>query len=173
MSIAVTQLLLSVNRTFTGLIFILSLTTHVYVGGSLSIRLTVVAVTQVFPIASTKVKSKFPFHVNVYVIDHQLLVMTIPGLENHANVTMTSPLVYVHEVGLYKTIAVGGNLSIHVTVAIILHVFQKISTKSNVNDQLSKNVYSANHELLVIVTHVSENHVKVAITLPFVAVAGV
>ena len=63
-------------------------------------------------------------------------------------------------------------VSIQETVAVVDHVFQTASLNVNVNDQFQVNVFVADHQLFVIVTPVSENHVSVATTLPLVAVAG-
>ena len=93
----------------------------------LSIHVTVAVVLQVFPIASMRLNVKLPFHVKVYVSDHQLLVIVIQGLENESKVAMTSSL--VAPVILYATTAVGGVVSIRETVAIVDHMLPAKSWK--------------------------------------------
>jgi hypothetical protein len=69
-----------------------------------------------------------------------------------------------------NSVPLHGGRSIQSTVAVILPVFPKPSTNSKVNEPLLMNVCVSPH-ILVIVTG-SFNHVKVAITLPIVGVAG-
>lgn len=57
------------------------------------------------------------------------------------NLATTFPLVKLHELGVYNTLAVGGILSIQVTVAVADQVFHRRSQKVNVNDPLSVKVY--------------------------------
>ena len=63
-------------------------------------------------------------------------------------------------------------MSIRETVAVVDHVFPKLSTKLYVKLPFQVNVKFADHELFVIVTHVLLNHVNVEITFPLVDVAG-
>jgi DNA-directed RNA polymerase subunit L len=77
----------------------------VALGFVLSIQVTVVIVSQVFPARSSNSKVKDQFQVKVYKLDHQLLVMLTHDLLNHVNVTVTSCV--VNHVVLYSICAVG------------------------------------------------------------------
>jgi hypothetical protein len=61
-------------------------------------------------------------------------------------------------------LAVGDVLSIQFTVAVVSPVLPARSSKVNVKVQLLENIYSLDHPLFVIVTHISENHVRIVIT---------
>ena len=67
--------------------------------------------------------------------------------------------------------AVGGTLSIHVTVAVVDHVLPTASTNSNVNVLLPVNVCVSHPTLVIVIGSVA--HINVAITSPLVALSGV
>lgn len=70
-------------------------------------------------------------------------------------------------------VPVTAEVSIRLTVAVDDHVCHTASINSKVKLPFHVNVYISNQLLLVIVIHVLLNHVNIATTFPFVAVAGV
>ena len=81
------------------------------VGAILSIRVTVAVADQVLPASSLNWKINDPLPVKVYSKLPPLLV-TIIYSDMPVNVATTLPEVYIHDAGLYSTLAVGGILSI-------------------------------------------------------------
>jgi len=98
------------------------------VGFVLSIRLTVAIAVHVFPARSEKVNLKVQLPMKRY----QVAFTPVTGSENPVSVAKMFPLVNVHDVGLYITVAVGAVLSIRLTVAVVLPVFPARSEKLKV-----------------------------------------
>jgi len=109
-SVAVTHVLLSSNVMVISVVYVDPLVNPEYVGGVLSIRVTVAVVDHVFPIESINSKVNNQFPVKVYKSDPQLFVIVIPVSENPVSVAITDPLVKnpVANGGLYVIVAVGG-----------------------------------------------------------------
>ena len=101
------------------------------VGDSLSIRQTILVAVPVFPARSEKI------NVNVQLPVKRCQVEFIPVSvsEYPVNVAKMLLLVRVQDIGLYSMVAVGGFLSIRVTIAVALPVFPARSEKLNVNVQ--------------------------------------
>jgi len=102
------------------------------VGFVLSIRLTVAIVVHVFPARSQKVNLNIQLPIKRY----QVAFIPVSGSKYPVSIASTFPLVNVPDVGAYITVAVGGVLSIRVTVAMIVPVFPARSEKLNVNTPL-------------------------------------
>lgn len=68
-----------------------------------------------------RLKTKLPFHPNVYDVDQLLLVTVTPVLLNHVNVATTVPVVIVPDIGTYVTVAVGAVLSIVNMAHVLFH----------------------------------------------------
>ncbi|MEI8091255.1 MAG: hypothetical protein WCG98_03225 [bacterium] len=117
---------------------------------------TTVAITDpVFPAKSLKV--------NIYV---PLLVNSLESALYHVSGSLipVSVAITYDQVLLYMMLAVGGILSIRLTVAIALPVCHPMSEKVNVNDQFSVNVY----QRVLISKRFLFHPVSVAITSPLV-----
>ena len=101
--------------------------------------------------------------VNVYTPLHPLFMMIIDSFIP-VSVAITSPLVRLHDVGVYSIVAVGGVLSIHVTSASTSPVFPTRS--SNVNKKVPFPVKRYCTSLSPVI--VSLNPVMIARTSPLV-----
>gem|GEM_PF-5517276 len=124
-----------------------------------------------FPARSINSKVNDPLLVNVYPDNQPLLVMVTHVSLNPVRVAITLPV--VANEGTYSIVAVGFILSIHVTVAIASPVLNPSSLKVKVKVPFPVNVYQVNQPLLVMVTHVSLNHVSIATTFQLVNVDGI
>jgi len=130
LSVAVAQIL-SKNSILTHVVYVAQFVIHENIGISLSIQSTIPVASPVLPARSAKVNVKrIPFPVNVY---HVALVHVIFSL-NPVSIHSTSPLVRLHEAGMYSTRAVGGVIS-GIFIMKLAHVkFPTASRSSKIYD---------------------------------------
>jgi len=91
----------------------------VIIGARISIRSTVANVSHVFPARSSNVKRDDPLSVKICHVSFCPVRVSL----NQVSIATTLQLVRLPEAGAYSIVAVGGSLSIQVTVAVSAHVF--------------------------------------------------